>query len=154
MLWKKSYPIGAARLIERFHQTEPIREEELVSLQSYLLHNMKDLHQALLQFPCATLIGSAGSFETLVEVLNKDLKRGITPLGKYADNIELDAFFEFVRLITSLDKTERAKLNGMSDFRVEMIVVAAILMDVVVKRFAITTLIASRYSLKEGILFS
>jgi exopolyphosphatase/pppGpp-phosphohydrolase len=42
----------------------------------------------------------------------------------------------------------------MADFRVEMIVVAAILMDVVIKRFEITRLIASHYSLKEGMLFT
>ncbi|MES2560616.1 MAG: phosphatase [Bacteroidota bacterium] len=154
ILWKHSYPLGAARLIERFHNSDPISDVEVVSLQSYLVHNIKLLRDALLQFPAEILIGSAGSFETLVEVLQKDLHKPVLHLGDHAQQISLDDFNEFVELITSRNATERAALNGMADFRVEMIVVATILMDVVIRRFEITRLIASQYSLKEGMLFS
>jgi exopolyphosphatase/guanosine-5'-triphosphate,3'-diphosphate pyrophosphatase len=100
------------------------------------------------------MIGSAGSFETLIDVLKNDLQEPIIPISKHASEVSLDSFFRFVELITRLNSKERAQLKGMVDFRVEMIVVASILMDVVVKRFKITRIIASNYSLKEGMLFS
>lgn len=154
ILWKHSYPLGAARLIERFHNTDPISDEDVVALQSYLVHNIKLVRDALLQFPADILIGSAGSFETLVAVLQEDLHKQITPLSDHAKEISMDDFNEFVSLITSLNSTQRKNLHGMADFRVEMIVVATILMDVVMKRFELSRLIASQYSLKEGMLFS
>lgn len=153
ILWKHSYPLGAARLIEKFHQTDPMRDEDIVALQSYLVHNIKLVRDALLKFPTEILIGSAGSFETLVEVLQKDLNKSIPKLSEHAQEITMDDFHEFVTLITSRNAKERAELHGMADFRVEMIVVATILMDVVIKRFEMTRLIASHYSLKEGMLF-
>lgn len=154
ILWKHSYPLGAARLIERFHQTDPISDEDVVALQSYIVHNIKLVRDALIQFPTTTLIGSAGSFETLVDVLQKDLNKTVPTLSNHAQEISIDDFNEFVLLITSRNAKQRAELHGMADFRVEMIVVAAILMDVVIKRFEITRLIASHYSLKEGMLFT
>jgi exopolyphosphatase/guanosine-5'-triphosphate,3'-diphosphate pyrophosphatase len=154
ILWKHSYPLGAARLIERFHQTDPISDEDIVALQSYIVHNIKLVRDALIQFPTTTLIGSAGSFETLVDVLQNDLNKTVPTLSNHAQEISIDDFNEFVLLITSRNAKQRAELHGMADFRVEMIVVAAILMDVVIKRFEITRLIASHYSLKEGMLFT
>ena len=154
IFWKKSYPIGAARLIERFHKNDPISDEEIVSLQSYLVHNVKELRDALLQFPTTILIGSAGSFETLTEVIKKDLQIPFDPLAKHADEIPLESFASFYETIITKKTVDRSKLHGMADFRVEMIVVATILMDVVIKRFDIERLIASHYSLKEGILFN
>jgi exopolyphosphatase/guanosine-5'-triphosphate,3'-diphosphate pyrophosphatase len=154
ILWKKSYPIGAARLVERFHKTEPISDEELITLQSYIVHNIIDLRDAIHEFPTTTLIGSAGSFETLSEVLQKDLQIPHIQSWEHADEISLEAFLSFYQTITTRNAEERAKLHGMADFRVEMIVVATILMDIIIKRFGIKRMIASHYSLKEGLLFS
>jgi exopolyphosphatase/guanosine-5'-triphosphate,3'-diphosphate pyrophosphatase len=154
ILWKKSYPIGAARLVERFHKSDPISDEEIITLQSYSVHNIIDLRDALLQFPTTTLIGSAGSFETLVEVLKKDLQIPVIQSWEHADEISMDAFSAFYETVITRNANDRAKLHGMADFRVEMIVVATILMDIIIKRFGIKRLIASHYSLKEGLLFS
>ena len=155
ILWKHSYPIGAARLLERFHTHDPMDDTSIIQLQSYLVHNIRLVRDALPEFPCHTLIGSAGSFETLVDVLKDDIQipDSVIPLSEHATEITLDGFDAFIQLITQLDAKGRAELKGMVDFRVEMIVVAAILMDVVVKRFDITRIIASNYSLKEGMLF-
>lgn len=154
ILWKRSYAIGAARLVERFHNTDPISDEEIITLQSYSVHNILDLRHALLQFPTTTLIGSAGSFETLVEVLKKDLQIPCIQSWEHADEISLEAFSSFYETVISRTMEDRAKLHGMADFRVEMIVVATILMDIIIKRFGMKRLIASHYSLKEGLLFS
>jgi exopolyphosphatase/guanosine-5'-triphosphate,3'-diphosphate pyrophosphatase len=152
MLWKHSFQLGAARLIEKFHKHDPILIEEIVELQKYLVEELVPLSAALKKFPAYTLIGSAGSFETLVEVLQKDLSISTTPLCKHADEISLHSFSQFYETVTKRDIDERAQLHGMADFRVEMIVAATILMDVVIRQYEIKRLIASHYSLKEGML--
>lgn len=154
ILWKHSFQLGAARLIEVFHKHDPILDEEIISLQNHLVRELKPLSDALKQFNATTLIGSAGSFETLTEVLQKDLHISTIPVCEHADEISMHSFLQFYETITTKDIEERSKLHGMADFRVEMIVAATILMDVVIKQFEITRLIVSHYALKEGILFS
>lgn len=154
ILWKYSYPIGAARLIERFHKTDPISDEELVNLQSYLVHNTFELHEALKKFPVNTLVGSAGAFETLIEVLEKDLNQTLKSASSHAKYISKDTFYQFYTLILESNEAQRSALKGLIPYRVEMIVVSAVLIDVVLKQFDINQIIASSYSLKEGVLFS
>jgi exopolyphosphatase/guanosine-5'-triphosphate,3'-diphosphate pyrophosphatase len=154
VLWKYSFQLGAARLIEVYHKNEPIAPEELSALQEYLALELKPLCDALKQFPTDTLIGSAGSFETLTEVLQKDLLIPTIPLSENADEISMHSFGQFYETVITRDRDERAKLHGMADFRVEMIVAATVLMDVVIRQFNMKRLIVSHYALKEGILFS
>jgi exopolyphosphatase/guanosine-5'-triphosphate,3'-diphosphate pyrophosphatase len=154
ILWKYSFQLGAARLIEVFHRHDPIAADEIIALQTYLTTELKPLCDAMKQFPTEILIGSAGSFETLTEVLVKDLLIGIIPLSEHADEVSMHSFSQFHETVITKDSEERSKLHGMADFRVEMIVAATILMDVVIKQFAMKRLIVSHYALKEGILFS
>lgn len=154
ILWKYSFQLGAARLIEVFHKNDPISDEEVIALQSHLVTELKPLCDAMRQFPTDTLIGSAGSFETLTEVLVKDLLISIIPLSEHADEVSMHSFSQFYETVITKDAEERSRLHGMADFRVEMIVAATVLMNVVIRQFAIKRLIVSHYALKEGILFS
>ncbi|MCU0442651.1 MAG: phosphatase [Bacteroidia bacterium] len=156
VLWKKSYPVGAARLIHQFPllQQFPIPSHAEHALMEYLLGILSDLKEALSRYPSTILVGSAGSFETLVDVLRLDLNEQLLPLSEAATEVSLEAFNRFHQTIISLPMQGRAALKGMVDFRVEMIGVASILMQTVVKAFQFKRIIASQYALKEGMLFA
>lgn len=156
VLWKKSYPIGAARLIHQFPQLQqfPIPKQAEHALIQYLLGSLTDLKEALSSYPSTILVGSAGSFETLVDVLRLDLNEPLLPLSDAATEVSLEAFNQFHQTMISLPMQGRAALKGMVDFRLEMIVVASILMQTVVKSFQFKRIIASQYALKEGMLFA
>jgi exopolyphosphatase / guanosine-5'-triphosphate,3'-diphosphate pyrophosphatase len=154
ILWKQSFEIGAARLIELFHSGNPITREETDALNEFLDQKLSDLETAVEEFHPTTLIGSAGSFETLVDIVIKDLTVIPVSLSKNAYEIRREDFDVFVEIMTTSTAEQRALLRGMTNFRVEMITVAALLMKYVVSRFNIKRIIASDYSLKEGVLFS
>src|SRR5690606_34302365 len=92
ILWKKSYPIGAARLIEKFHRHEPILAKEVKELNDYLTSTLVELTHALQQFPATVLIGSAGSFETLGEVVQHDFGKPVVSVSAHALQLSLDDF--------------------------------------------------------------
>lgn len=154
VLWKQSFEIGAARLIEGFHKEDPVSGEEINALNAYLDKQLESLADAVRKFNPEILVGSAGSFETLVDVVIKDLTVIPVSLSKNAYEIRREDFDVFVELMSVSSLDQRAKLRGMTNFRVEMITVAALLMDYVVRNFGIKRIIASDYSLKEGVLFS
>ncbi|MCX6186356.1 MAG: phosphatase, partial [Bacteroidetes bacterium] len=152
--WKKSFDIGAARLIEKFKHSNPINEEEIANINKYLDEHLSDLKQALNEFPVTTLVGSAGSFETLVDVVLNDLHTIPIAFSKHAFEINLPLFDIFYELMITSNTEQRSKLKGMVNFRLEMIVVASLLMRYVIDNFHIRKLIASNYALKEGVLFN
>jgi exopolyphosphatase/guanosine-5'-triphosphate,3'-diphosphate pyrophosphatase len=156
VLWKKSYPIGAARLLHQFPtiNQHPLNSSQIVLLQEFILKELIEFKSALALYPTTILVGSAGSFETLVDVLQLDFKEALFPVGMAALEVPIPQFNRFYQTMLDLPINERSTLKGMVDFRVEMIVVASILMQTIVSHFQFNRLIASQYALKEGLLFS
>lgn len=153
MLWKKSYPIGAARLLETYHHCEPIAHQKISLLEQFLADELYELLRMAAVHNVTTLIGAAGSFETLTDVLKKDINCVPQSLSEHACTIHLSDFYQFHRLMIQSDNASRRALNGMLDFRVDMIVVASVLMNFVLGRLPVNELIVSEFSLKEGMLY-
>ncbi len=153
ILWKQSFRLGAARLIERYHRHEPILPNEMTMLKSYLHEMLEPLHQAVALYKPQVLVGSAGSFETLHDVLAIHFRKTpeiITPNASLVHIADFDLFHD---LMIHSGKEERENAGGMVQFRVEMIVVSAIMIKYVLDTYGIKKLISSSYSLKEGMLF-
>lgn len=154
VLYKQSFEIGAARLLEKFHGHNPILEEEVNEVNAYLADMLLPLKEAVSIYQPRVLVGAAGSFETLTDVVIKDLAVIPLSLSRSACEIRREDFDVFVEIMKTSTIEQRMKLKGMIDFRVEMITVAALLMHVVVQSCEINRIITSDYALKEGVLFS
>jgi exopolyphosphatase/guanosine-5'-triphosphate,3'-diphosphate pyrophosphatase len=154
ILWKQSFEIGAARLIEKFKPSNPITETEVTQLHHYLAQTLTPLFDAVKLHQPQLLIGSAGAFETLVDVVINDLAVIPNSLSLHAFEIRKHDFEVFVEIMKTSTTEQRARLRGMIPFRIEMITVASLLMDYVVSHTSVNRIIASNYALKEGVLFS
>jgi exopolyphosphatase/guanosine-5'-triphosphate,3'-diphosphate pyrophosphatase len=154
VIWKQSFEIGAARLIEKFKPSNPIAEIEVAQLHQYLDKTLTPLFSAVAQYQPELLIGSAGAFETLVDVVINDLAVIPHSLSLHAFEIRKHDFEVFVEIMKTSTSEQRARLRGMIPFRIEMITVAALLMDFVVNQTQLKRIVASNYALKEGVLFS
>lgn len=154
VFWKQSFRLGAARLIEKYHRQDPMGEEECTGLYEHLRLQLTPLWEALLQFPVTDLVGSAGSFESVVELIGDLLQKPAQKFSSKSHLIELDDFFQIHPILLQSTTAERKKMQGLVSFRVEMMVAASCLIDVVLKHARIRRLIASEYSLKEGVFFS
>lgn len=158
ILWKQSFEIGAARLLDLFKPSNPIELNELNLIHSYLQDILKPLQDALLKTSethgkCAFLVGSAGSFETLLDVLKLDLGENYNSLTPFAHEVRKEQVAEFSKYIIYSTQLQRENMKGLLDFRVDMIVVATVLLNFVFEKNAFTKIIASNYALKEGLLF-
>jgi exopolyphosphatase / guanosine-5'-triphosphate,3'-diphosphate pyrophosphatase len=152
ILWKQSFEIGGQRLMELFQKTDPIQEGEINALREYLSEKLKPLFDQLSQYPASTLVGSAGSFETLSEIdlLRKGFNFSIESQKEY--DLLLSDFHSIYQELVTKDRTSRMKIPGMIELRVDMIVVAVVLIHFIVEQFSIKRLRVSTYSLKEGVM--
>lgn len=150
--WKQSFEIGAARLMERYHETDPISAESISELQEYLDHVLTPLFEAAAQTPVKKLIGSSGAFETFAEVM--ELEKGNPFNLKAVKCMDLDTgeFEELTARLISSSHEERAATRGIIPLRVDMIVVASLITRYVMDRLQIYEVAMSMYSLKEGVL--
>jgi exopolyphosphatase/guanosine-5'-triphosphate,3'-diphosphate pyrophosphatase len=153
IFWKKSYPLGMTRLLERFMPSEPISKEEIKQVEEYLKEQLTDLYQALEVHSVKTLIGSSGSFDTFKQVLlaEKINTNGDDKATQF--EIKLKDFFRLHQNFLGTTLAERKEIPGMDPVRVELIVIASIFINHLVKEAGFSKLYQSSYALKEGALF-
>jgi exopolyphosphatase/guanosine-5'-triphosphate,3'-diphosphate pyrophosphatase len=151
--WMESFEIGGQRLVEKFHHHDPIIAEEISSLEQFFTQRLQPLFEAVDQHKPTTLIGSSGTFDTLSEIhLHKKQQAIIPNLTELP--LEVDSFESIFHELVAKNRQERLAIKGMIPLRVDMIVVAVILVRFVMKRCQLNNIRVSSYALKEGVLLN
>ena len=152
LLWKQSLKLGAARLLERFHPSDPIAAKEINVVENFFEKELQSLFKVGSKYLPEILIGSSGSFDTFA-----DLTRQILPANRYSGEkyftIPQPAFDRLYRTLLSSTLQERIKMPGMPEFRAETITFAAILTQFVLKTLHLKEFIQTFYALKEGVVW-
>ncbi|WP_175635738.1 Ppx/GppA phosphatase family protein [Pedobacter ghigonis] len=154
LIWKKSYNIGAARLMQQFFKSDPLSDEDKQAILFRIQEQLTDLFEICEKYKPQILIGSAGAFETFAELLTRkhneaiDIAQIKTYLFNYDDYIEIA-----LRLINSTHQ-QRVEMPGIIPLRVDMIVIASLITNYVLGRCKINRLTLSTYDLKMGVLAS
>ena len=151
MYWKRSFEMGAQRLLELYHKHEPIPAEEIHQLGGYFENQLKPLAEAVRRFVPQTLVGSSGTFDTLSEIYC--IRKGID-IGPDSPETPLSVpdFFTIHNELISKNRSERMQIPGMIEMRVDMIVVASCLVKYLIDTYSFKRIRVSSYSLKEGVL--
>lgn len=152
LIWKQSFEIGAARLMAKFHHTDPIPPASIEALDLYLENTLTDLFKAVKETSVHHMIGSSGAFETFTELIESEL----------SDTFDLQKTktydFDQKELLTVTDKlilsshTERVGNKHIIPVRVDMIVVASLITRYMIQKLNIQKVSMCTYSLKEGVL--
>lgn len=153
IVWKKSFEIGAQRLLDKFHRHDPMPPERIEDMFDWLEDELKDLTKAIASFKPTGLIGCSGTFDTLSEIYLQAAEVKKLPDSKTFD-FPIKSYHDIHRDLLIKDKPERLKIPGMVSMRVDMIVVASCLISFVIEHLPIEHLTACTYALKEGVLFS
>jgi len=153
ILHKQSIDIGAARLLAQFQPSDPINATEQALLKSYLEEKLSGIIHKAHHYQAHYLVGSAGSFESILELI-EDKKGELRGINPRCFPISLSDFHTIHQSLLHSTKSERERMKGLADYRVEMMVLASILIDTVLTMGRITEIYCSTNSLKEGVLLS
>lgn len=149
ILWKKSFPIGVARMKEMFAPSDPIKILEVERAKEYFEEVLKELWDMCSKFKPDILIGASGSFDTIREMMYyKDCDADIP-----SKELNIEKYRELHKLLLVSSKDERQRIDGMSPLRADFMVLASVLIDKVVEKSGVKQMFQSSYSLKEGVLF-
>lgn len=152
ILWKESFPLGAARILELFKPSDPIMDIEISVIENFLYTATENLFFAIRNYPITSLVGSSGSFDSLVDIT--EVAKGNIPISESSlyNKIELRDFFITHQKLIESTIAQRYNFPGLIPLRVDFIVIATIFINLVVKEANITQMWQSGYSLKEGVL--
>lgn len=144
--WSQSFEIGAQRLKDKFHTEDPINNNCIKALFEYLETNLIPLKNAIQKYEPQILIGSSGTFDTLLSISRKAKKTQ----DNFLSNSE---FLKINHTFINSNFSQRLKMKGMISERAEMIVTASLLVDFILKILPVEGFYVSSNSLKEGLIF-
>lgn len=152
ILWKQSFEVGAARLMDQFHRTDPIPPASIEAMNLYLEDTLNDLFIATTDIEIDTLVGSSGSFETFAGLIETE-KAQVFDLKsiQHYDFDEEELLTITNKLILSSHK-ERLGNPGIIPVRVDMIVAASLVTRFIMHVLDIHKVSMCTNSLKEGVL--
>jgi exopolyphosphatase/guanosine-5'-triphosphate,3'-diphosphate pyrophosphatase len=148
--WKKSFPLGMARIIEQFHISDPVKPKEAAVIENYFNTGLTALWNQLEGKPIDRLIGCSGAFDTLADLLDET-----APGTKFrmTQDISLNDFEQISLKVIRSTASQRGKMTGMDPLRLEMIVPSFIFIRLIIKRLNIREITQTGFSLREGVLY-
>ncbi|HEX5001335.1 MAG TPA: exopolyphosphatase [Bacteroidia bacterium] len=150
LFFKKSFKLGAALLLESFQPEDPIKKATLLAIQKHLELALESLFDAISLNKPISLIGSAGSFESFASMIRHLYPESGSHYRKKSHIIRLNHFNQLYSRLIFSTRSKRKQMRGLTSMRVDMIVMAAVLLKVVLQKSGIRKLYLSTYSLKEG----
>lgn len=150
--YKQSFEIGAARLMAKFHKTDPIAYSDIEALNEYLDEKLVPLFEALSGHDVKNIIGSSGAFETFAELVERDKGHNFDLKQTIIYHFNNGDLLHVLNMMTQSTHNERAATKGIIPVRIDMIVVASLLTRYLMNRLQINDVTMTAYSLKEGVL--
>lgn len=152
ILWKQSFEVGAARLMNQFHHTDPIPPASIEAMNLYLEDTLNDMFIATADMEIDTLVGSSGAFETFAGLIETGKAKAFDLKSiQHYDFDEEELLIITNKLILSSHK-ERAANKGIIPVRVDMIVSASLVTRFITHALDIHKVSMCTNSLKEGVL--
>jgi exopolyphosphatase / guanosine-5'-triphosphate,3'-diphosphate pyrophosphatase len=151
IIWEHSFPLGIARLLEKFHPSDPISTGDRTKIEAYLDGMLSPLWEQTKEIPPTWLLGSSGTFDTLFSIA---VANGIMEeeSGKHTHVIPTHIFNTIFQKLIQSTYNERLTTPGLVSYRADMIVVASIFVNFVLSRLDINNILQTSYALKEGVV--
>lgn len=152
IFWKQSFEIGGQRLMDRFMKSDPISMRSVQLMDDFFREKLLPLANACHQYAPKVLIGSSGSFDTLIDMFFMKEKGKLPENNEVSFDYSITEFYKAYDELIFKNHEERMKIPGMIELRVDMIVVAMCLIRFVVQMLGIQQIKVSSYALKEGVM--
>lgn len=148
--WKNSFEIGMARILDLFHPSNPITKGEQLDIENHYKKELQPLFDALGEHQVHAIVGSSGAFDTIAAMVALESHPHLKMSKITHYEIDKNSFFNLHRRFINSTIEERMKMERMDSFRVEMIVLASIFINFIIRECDIERIWQCAFSLKEG----
>lgn len=153
IIWKQSFELGMARLIDKYNPSDPIAPSEIKAIEMYLRSELAPLYEALHNYPTTTLIGTSGSFDTIAAIVAAMKHPYLNVKLSTSYNIRVANFEEVHRKIIASTAQQRAEMPQMDKSRIDIIVLGSLFINFIVREMRIEHIFQCGYALKQGAIY-
>ncbi|MBW8331635.1 MAG: phosphatase [Prolixibacteraceae bacterium] len=149
-VWKESFPLGMARIIEQIPPSDPITPEEITKINDWFESRLEPLWIRLQNVNISMMIGCSGAFDTLADLIDQ------TDAGtktRIRQEVSTNDFYLIYEKLLASTTSDRMKMKGMESIRIEMIVPSVIFIKMVIERLKIHKIYQTDFALREGVLY-
>ncbi len=155
IIWKKSYLLGAARLLADYDEYEDaIQPSTMLTMEKAFATTLADLQVSIEKLKPIKLIGTAGSFDSYANIISVRRNKVFNVANTKSFKHNFNEFNSLLKEIIDSTHQQRKEMEGLIPLRVDMILIASILTNFILKQSGIKEVITCTYSLKEGLLLS
>ncbi|MCF8218905.1 MAG: hypothetical protein K9J21_07965 [Bacteroidales bacterium] len=151
MIWSKSFPLGASRLLQKLSPSDPVSQKDIRKLYDFLNDELSELKFQFADTPL-NLIGSSGSFETFADMIALEINKEHQKPAQTAVRLDPNDLHELIEQLIRSNHGERIKMNGLPFYRVDTIVFSGLMTRWFINNFQTTTVWTSYRSMKEGVI--
>lgn len=153
IIWKSSYQIGVARLLNKHHFSDPLSSEDIETIYSILDETLSDLLDFCKTYKINRLVGSSGSYETFADLIKYEFNDDRVSTHHSYNILDMAKFSSIHKKLITLDIEQRKIMLGMEPIRVKMIPIASVITKYLIEKLDIKIITQSNYSIKEGLIF-
>jgi exopolyphosphatase / guanosine-5'-triphosphate,3'-diphosphate pyrophosphatase len=147
----ESFPLGAVRLTERFLSGPgPAKKKDVQRVREHVRESLAELEW--IHESGARLVGTGGAVRNLAAAAQRVAE--LLDIGVQGFVITSDAIGELVRRLASLPVAERRSLPGIKPGRGDIILAAAITLEVVLELGSFEGLEATEAGLRDGVFLA
>lgn len=149
-IWKESFPLGMARIIEQIPPSDPITPDEIRQINYWFESRLETLWKRLQNLSIGMLIGCSGAFDTLADLIDQTDSGTKTRIRQ---EVAINDFYIIYEKLIASTTAGRMKMKGMESIRIEMIVPSVIFIKMVIERLKIQKIYQTDFALREGVLY-
>lgn len=147
--WKRSFLLGVSRIFDLVKPEDRMTEIDESYMKNLLQRELVPLKDALSQFQVKNLIGSSGSFDTILELFHFQSGKVVSDVLPF-NEIPLNAFQKMHKWLMRSSLEERLQHKAIPSIRAEYMPLASFLIHEILAMCNVNKMIHSAYSLKEG----
>ncbi|MHB8484073.1 MAG: Ppx/GppA phosphatase family protein [Nitrospiria bacterium] len=154
LLSKRSSPLGAVFLTEKYLLSDPPSSSELIQMKKKVRESLVEIKEtfkeALEKNPPITWIGTAGTVTTLAAMAQGLEEYSFEKVNRFV--LTQEAVSGLYQTLISKTKDARKKIKGLEPGREDIIVAGAFIVLEMMLYFNFNRMVVSDYGLREGIL--
>jgi len=153
IIYKESFQIGAARLLNKYRFADPLTVDDIYQINNILKANLTELFDNCKSLNIKNLIGASGSYETFADLIKYEFDVAKIRDTDAFNTIDLDYFNKIHNKLIRYNFEERKNMPGMEIIRVKLIPLASVITKYIIDELNINLMIQSNFSIKEGLIF-
>ncbi|PLX22115.1 MAG: hypothetical protein C0599_07045 [Salinivirgaceae bacterium] len=152
IFFQKSYDLGMRRVMEKLKLPDPLNDKAIKKIIDFFETEFKELDKIVDNYTPYMLVGTSGSFETVSKLVEVRKKRPLRKISTASYKLSRTRIQELHDYIVKMPEKKRKDVEGMDIIRVDLIAIAMVFVNHIIKKYNFEKVTYCEFALKEGLL--